>query len=93
MFEELPHGRKMEKIIDESTLRQAHGTDCTMDPAQRNRYFHSCYEVAPKSLINKIFLFYVVATPWWTALPIALESSQFPVYSEKILLRYIKRFY
>ena len=63
-----------------------------MDPAQRDRHFHSCYEVAPKSLINKIFLFYVVATPWWTALPIALESHQFPVYSEKILLMYIKDF-
>ena len=65
----------MEKIIDESTLRQAHGTDCTMDPAQRDQHFHSCYEVAPKSLINKIFLFNVVATPWQTPLPISSESS------------------
>ena len=64
-----------------------------MDAAWRDRHLHSCYEVAPKSLINKIFLFNVVATPWRTALPIALESSQFPVYSEKILLMNIKRFY
>ena len=62
-----PRAENGKDSIDESTLSQAHGTDCTMDPAQRDRHFHSCYEVAPNSLINKIFLFNVVATPWRTA--------------------------
>ena len=88
-----PRAENGKDSIDESTPRQANGKDCIMDAARRDQHFHSCYEVAPKSLINKIFLFDVVTTPWRTAQPIALDSPQFPVYSEKILLMYIKRFY